>query len=178
MTQLPTRHHRPARPSAAIAAPVSALAVTGVVLLALNMRTAVAEIPPVLPDLGLSNAAQSVLATVPVVCFGLAALGAPALRARLGEERGLMLALVVLLGGLLIRAAWPQDVGLFGGTVLVGCAIAMMNVLVPSLVQRRFPGHVGLMTGVYTTALVTGGSIAAGLTVPLPDAAGGSLHLA
>src|SRR3954471_22147016 len=129
MTLLPTRHHRPARPSAAIAAPVSALAVAGVVLLALNMRTAIAEIPPVLPDLGLSSAGQSVLATVPVVCFGLAALGAPALRARLGVEGGLRVALCVLLAGLLGRAARPDGAALFGGTVLVGCAIALMNVL-------------------------------------------------
>ena len=80
---------------------------------------------------------------------------------------------------MLIRAAWPEDVGgLFAGTVLAGCAIALMNVLVPSLVRRRFPAHVGLMTGVYTTAMVTGGSAAAGLTVPLRDASDGSLHLA
>jgi len=176
MTSAPLREPTSAQPSAVV--PLSALAVAGVVLVALNMRTAIAEIPPVLPDLGLSSAAQAVLATVPVICFGLAALGAPALRARLGEERGLLLALVVLLVGLVLRAAWPENVGLFGGTVLVGCAIAVMNVLVPSLVRRRFPGHVGLMTGVYTTALVSGGSVAAATTVPLRDAAGGSLHLA
>jgi CP family cyanate transporter-like MFS transporter len=89
MTQIPIREPTSARPSAL--APLSALAVVGVVLVALNMRTAVAEIPPVLPDLGLSSAAQSVLAAVPVICFGLAALGAPSLRAWLGEERGLLL---------------------------------------------------------------------------------------
>ena len=176
MTQTPIREPTPARPSALV--PLSALAVVGVVLVALNMRTAVAEVPPVLPDLGLSSAAQSVLAAVPVICFGLAALGAPSLRAWLGEERGLLVALVVLLVGIVLRGIWPESVGLFGGTVLAGCAIAVMNVLVPSLVRRRCPGHVGLMTGVYTTALVAGGSIAAATTVPLRDAAGGSLHLA
>jgi MFS transporter, CP family, cyanate transporter len=76
-----------------------------------------------------------------------------------------------------VRAAWPGG-GLFPGTVLVGCGIAVMNVLVPSLIRRRFSGHVGLMTGVYTTALVAGGSLAAATTVPLRDASGGSLHLA
>jgi MFS transporter, CP family, cyanate transporter len=156
---------------------MSALALVGVVVLAFNMRTAIGEIPPVLPDLGLSSAGQSILATVPVVCFGLAALTAPALRARVGEERGLLLVLVVLLAGVLVRAAWP-GAGLFPGTVLVGCGIAVMNVLVPSLIRRRFPGRVGLMTGVYTTALVAGGSLAAATTVPLRDATGGSLHLA
>jgi MFS transporter, CP family, cyanate transporter len=176
MTATPTRDPGPARSSALV--PLSALAVVGVVFVALNMRTAVAEIPPVLPDLGLSSAAQSVLAAVPVICFGLAALGAPALRTWLGEERGVLLALVVLFAGILARAVWPESVGLFGGTVLAGCAIAVMNVLVPSLVRRRCPGHVGLMMGVYTTALVGGGSLAAATTVPLRDAADGSLHVA
>jgi MFS transporter, CP family, cyanate transporter len=176
MTATPTREPGPARSSALV--PLSALAVVGVVFVALNMRTAVAEIPPVLPDLGLSSAAQSVLAAVPVICFGLAALGAPALRTWLGEERGVLLALVVLFAGILGRAVWPESVGLFGGTVLAGCAIAVMNVLVPSLVRRRCPGHVGLMMGVYTTALVGGGSLAAATTVPLRDAADGSLHVA
>jgi MFS transporter, CP family, cyanate transporter len=177
MTEAPTTEPARERPASAVAAPLSAVAVASVVVLAFNMRTAIGEIPPVLPDLGLSPAAQSVLATVPVVCFGLAALAAPALRARLGEERGLLTVLALLLAGVLVRAVWPSG-GMFPGTVLVGCAIAVMNVLTPSLVRRRFPGHVGLMTGVYTTALVAGGSLAAATTVPLRDAADGSLHVA
>jgi CP family cyanate transporter-like MFS transporter len=151
--------------------------VISVVAIAFNMRTAIGEIPPVLPDLGLSSAGQSILATVPVVCFGLAALAAPALRAWLGEERGLLAVLALLLVGVLVRAAAP-GAGLFPGTVLAGCGIAVMNVLVPSLIRRRFPGHVGLMTGVYSTALVAGGSLSAAATVPLRDAANGSLHVA
>jgi CP family cyanate transporter-like MFS transporter len=178
MSRTPTRDPAPARPAGAAAvAPLSALAVLSVVVLAFNMRTAIGEIPPVLPDLGLSSTGQSILATVPVVCFGLAALAAPALRTRFGEERGLLAVLALLLAGVLVRAAWPSG-GLFEGTVLVGCAIAVMNVLTPSLVRRRFPGHVGLMTGVYTTALVAGGSLSAATTVPLRDAADGSLHVA
>src|SRR3954470_22889544 len=175
MSRAPIRDPAPPRPArAAGAAALSAAAAVGGVVLAFNMRTAIGEIPPVLPDLGLSSTGQSILATVPVVCFGLAALAAPALRARLGEERGLLLVLVVLLGGVIVRAAWPGG-GLFPGTVLVGCEIAVMNVLVPSLIRRRFPAKVGLMTGVYTTALVAGGSLAAATTVPLRDATGGSL---
>jgi CP family cyanate transporter-like MFS transporter len=177
MTELPTTEPAPARPASPAIAPLSAVAIVAVVVLSFNMRTAIGEIPPVLPDLGLSPAAQSILATVPVICFGLAALAAPALRARFGEERGLLAVLAVLLVGVLVRATWPSG-GMFPGTVLVGCAIAVMNVLTPSLVRRRFPGHVGLMTGVYTTALVAGGSLAAATTVPLRDAADGSLHVA
>lgn len=177
MSRVPTRDPTLARPPRSAVVPLSGLAVLSVVAIAFNMRTAIGEIPPVLPDLGLSQAGQSILATVPVVCFGLAALAAPALRARLGEERGLLAVLGLLLVGVLVRAVWPGG-GLFPGTVLAGCGIAVMNVLVPSLIRRRFPGHVGLMTGVYTTALVAGGSLSAAATVPLRDAANGSLHIA
>ena len=177
MSRAPIRDPALSRPSRAAVVPLSGLAVISVVAIAFNMRTAVGEIPPVLPDLGLSSAGQSILATVPVVCFGLAALAAPALRARLGEERGLLAVLALLLVGILVRAAAP-GAGLFPGTVLAGCGIAVMNVLVPSLIRRRFPGHVGLMTGVYITALVAGGSLSAAATVPLRDAANGSLHVA
>ena len=178
MSRTPSREQILPRPPRAAVVPMSGLAVAGVLALAFNMRTAIGEIPPVLPDLGLSSAAQSILATVPVICFGLAALCAPALRTRLGEERGLLAVLVLLVAGVLVRAAWPSGAPLFAGTVLAGCAIAVMNVLVPSMVRRRFSGHVGLMMGLYTGALVTGGSLAAGTTVPLRDAAGGSLHVA
>src|SRR3954447_2854932 len=178
MTEVPTTTEPPpALPASRAVVPLTAVAVGAIVVLAFNMRTAIGEIPPVLPDLGLSSTAQSILATVPVICFGLAALAAPALRARFGEERGLLAVLAVLLVGVLVRATWPSG-GMFPGTVLVGCAIAVMNVLTPSLVRRRFPGHVGLMTGVYTTALVAGGSLAAATTVPLRDAADGALHVA
>src|SRR4051794_4685894 len=101
----------PAPPRAAVVAPLSAFAVLGVVVPAFNMRRAIGEIPPVLPDLGLSPAGQSILATVPVVCFGLAALAAPALRTRFGEERGLLAVLAVLLVGVLVRATWPSGGG-------------------------------------------------------------------
>jgi CP family cyanate transporter-like MFS transporter len=164
------------RPPPAAALP--ALLVLGVVLVAFNMRTAIASIPPVLPDLGLSAGAQAVLATVPVVCFGVAALASPALRSRLGEERVLLLVLVLLLAGVLVRALAPGAPGaLFGGTVLAGCAVAVMNVLVPSLVRRRCAAHVGLMMGVYTTAITVGGTAAAAATIPLRDGTG-SLPLA
>src|SRR3954452_15741139 len=103
MTEAPTTEPAPARPPAPAIAPLSAVAIAGVVVLAFNMRTAIGEIPPVLPDLGLSPSAQSILATVPVICCGLAALAAPALRARFGEERGLLAVLALILLGVLAR---------------------------------------------------------------------------
>ena len=64
----------------------------GVVLLTLNLRVAVGEIPPVLRDLPLSDLGRSLLVTIAVLCFSLGAFAGPPLAARLGEERGLLIA--------------------------------------------------------------------------------------
>jgi CP family cyanate transporter-like MFS transporter len=48
----------------------------------------------------------------------------------------------------------------------------------PGIVKRDFPGHVGLMTGLYTAMLSAGAALAAGTTAPLARALGGDWRLA
>jgi CP family cyanate transporter-like MFS transporter len=146
-------------------------------LLALNLRIAVAEVPPVLRDLSLSDFERSLLVAVPVVCFSLAAFAGPPLSARLGEERVLLAMCAALCAGLALRPWWP-NLSLFAGTILCGLAVAVMNVMMPSVLRRRFPKHLGQMTAAYTMALSIGAALAAGLTVPLVGALGGSVPLA
>ncbi|MGH7639398.1 MAG: MFS transporter [Candidatus Dormibacteria bacterium] len=155
---------------------MGALGVLALLLLAYNLRVAVSSVPPILGDLGLSRGAQSLLVTVPVVCFGLAALAGPSLRRRLGEEQLLLLVVGVLTLGLVVRAVWP-GAGLFVGTVLTGLGVAVMNVVLPALIRGRFPGRAAAMTSAYTVSLSVGAGMAAGLTVPVLHASG-SIRLA
>jgi CP family cyanate transporter-like MFS transporter len=153
-----------------------ALLAAGILVLAVNLRAAIASLPPVFPDLSaalhLSSASISVLAAVPVLCFGVfSGLGAPLSR-RFGEERVLLAALLLLTGGLLLRGALP-DAMLFPGTVLAGAAIALMNVLLPSLVKRRRPDRAGLLIGAYLLMLSTGAVVASLIAVPVFKAADG-----
>jgi CP family cyanate transporter-like MFS transporter len=141
------------------------------------LRVAVGEIPPVLRDLPLGDFGRAVLVTIPVICFSLAAFAGPPLSARLGEERGLLLMCAALCAGLALRPWW-SNLSLFAGTILCGLAIAVMNVMMPSVLRRRFPDHVGEMTAAYTMALSIGAGLAAGLTVPLVRAFGGSVSMA
>jgi len=67
---------------------------------------------------------------------------------------------------------------LFIGTLLIGMGVAIANVLMPGIVKRDFPGHVGLMTGLYTAMLSAGAALAAGTTAPLARALGGDWRLA
>jgi MFS transporter, CP family, cyanate transporter len=151
------------------------LLTAGIMVLAVNLRAAITGLPPVFPELSaalhLSNGSITVLAAVPVICFGLfSGLGGPLSRS-FGEERVLLAALLLLAGGLLLRGALPGAM-LFPGTVLAGGAIALMNVLLPSLVKRRSPEHAGLLIGAYLLMLGAGAVVASLIAVPVFKAAG------
>lgn len=141
-----------------------------IALLAFNLRPAVASVGPVLPEiregLGLGGGQTAVLTMLPVLCFGLPALAAPRLARRAGIEPVLMGVLLALVAALVGRVLGGPSL-LFAGTVLVGCAIAVANVLVPSLVKRDFPEHTGAMMGVYTASVASSAAVAAGATVPV-----------
>jgi CP family cyanate transporter-like MFS transporter len=157
-----------------------ALLIVGVAALGFNLRGAITSLPPVFPELqdrlGLSTAAISVLAAVPVICFGVVSGFAAWFSRRLGEERVLLLAAVALAAGLLLRGAVPGAL-LFPGTILASAAIAVMNVLLSSLIKRRWPERAGLLIGIYITALSLGAIIGSLAAVPLWNASGGSVPL-
>ncbi|HEV7469374.1 MAG TPA: MFS transporter [Pseudonocardia sp.] len=150
-----------------------------IVLVAANLRPAVVAVSPLLEEIQaverLSGTAAGVLTALPVLCFGLLAPVAPRLAARFGIERTLVGALVVLCLGIALRIV-DATAALFAGTVLVGGAIAVGNVLLPGLIKRDFAHRTGLMTGLYTMAITAGGGLAAGLTVPVARAAGLGWH--
>ena len=151
------------------------LLTVGIMVLAVNLRAAITSLPPVFPELSaalhLSNGSITVLAAVPVLCFGLfSGLGGPLSRS-FGEERVLLAALLLLAAGLLLRGALPGSM-LFPGSVLAGGAIALMNVLLPSLVKRRNPERAGLLVGAYLLMLGAGAVVASLIAVPVLRAAG------
>jgi CP family cyanate transporter-like MFS transporter len=147
-----------------------------VVLLALNLRTLFASLPPLLEtiraDLGLSATASGLLTTGPVLCLGLLAPLAPRLGRHLALERVLWLGLAATAGGLALRGV--EGVAcLFAGTLLAGAGVAVAQVALPVLVRVRFPERVGALTGVFSMSLPLGATLAAAASVPLERALGG-----
>lgn len=146
-----------------------------IVLVAANLRPAVVGVAPVLSEItaaeGLSSTAAGVLSALPVFCFGLFAPAAPWLARRFGIERTVLGALALLCVGFAVRSVGPVAL-LFVGNVLAGAAIATGNVLLPALIKRDFSHRTGVMTGLYTMAVSAGGALAAGITVPVAQAAG------
>jgi MFS transporter, CP family, cyanate transporter len=151
------------------------LLIGGILVVSFNMRAAITSLPPVFPELrhaaGLSNAALAALAAVPVLSFAIFSWLAPVLARRIGEERVIILALGLLVAGLGLRSAAPGLL-LFPGTILAAGAIALVNVLLPSLVKRRKPELAGLLIGLYLMSLTAGAVLAAVIAVPVFNAAG------
>ena len=148
-----------------------------IVWLGLNLRTVIASLPPLLPDiradLGLSATVAGLLTTLPVLCFGLLAPPARRLAHRLPLE-------AMLVGCALVTAvaAALRGVGtvaaLFVGSILAGASVAMGQTALPVLIRIAFHRAVGTMMGSYSMALPIGATLGAGLAVPLQQALGGS----
>ncbi|MBA6439351.1 CynX/NimT family MFS transporter [Streptomyces sp. GMR22] len=153
-----------------------ALLLIGIVLASLNMRAALAGVSPLLGEIsghfGLSATTGSLVTTIPLIFMGLASPFAPRLARRRGTEAVLLSALVLLLGGILLRVA-PPVMALFAGGALVGSGIAFLNVLMPGLVKRDFPHRAAGMTALYTTSMIGGATVSAASAVPLENALGG-----
>ena len=140
------------------------------VLVSLNMRPVLASVPPIIDEVrtanGLSSVAAGALTAAPVVCMGLFAPAAGWVAARWGTGRAVAGALVLLAIAAAVRPLGGSAL-LFAGTVAAGIGVAVGGALLPALVRARFPDRVGPMTGVYTTALIGGALIGAGITEPL-----------
>lgn len=157
------------------------LALTGVLLIGVNLRVAFVSVGPLLADIGrefdFTSAQSGLLTGLPLIAFALFSPLAPAVAQKTGLDRALWLSLALLAAGTVFRSA-PVPTALWTGTILIGIAIAFLNVLLPSLIKRDFPGKVSQLTGLYIAAhsLVT--ALGAAVVVPISFAQGTGWRLA
>ena len=162
---------RPRAPGGAAAG----LLLAAVVLYALNLRGPIVAVAPIVQEvaagLGVSVAAAGIFASIPVVLFAVATPLAAFLMRRASLETTILLSLAVVALGTVVRSlgdfTWAVT-----GTVVIGAAIAVGNVVVPVIVRRDFRGREGLVNGVYTASLNAGSVLTTALTAPLADLVG------
>ncbi|GAA2049513.1 CynX/NimT family MFS transporter [Catenulispora yoronensis] len=153
-----------------------ALILTGIVVVAANLRLGVSSTGPLLDQLRdrlhLGGAVVTLLPTLWVVIFAFAGPAGSSLARRYGAGSVLAASLGVLVAGSAVRGI-PDVPGLLAGSVLAGIGIALGNVLLPVVVRTYFPHRVGTVTGIYSTMIALGSTLAAGIAVPLSDTFGG-----
>ena len=146
------------------------LLIAGIIFIAINLRPALASVGPLVEDIrattGLSNTLLGLLTTLPLIAFGVVSTLTPLFTKRFGIGGTLLGAMLLLTAGIAIRYIdWIP--ALYVGTLLLGVAIALGNVLLPSLTKRNFNEHSGFMTSLYSSFMALGAATAAGLSVPL-----------
>ena len=150
------------------------LLVAGIVLLGVNLRACITAVGPltgaIRGETGISNVLVGLLTALPLLAFAIVSPFTPRLARRWGMEAMLLVSIMGLTAGILLRSL-PALSLLFLGTAVLGAAIAISNVLLPALIKRDFPRHIGLMTGLYSTLIGVGGAIADGVSIPLAQGA-------
>ncbi|HET8879993.1 MAG TPA: MFS transporter [Arthrobacter sp.] len=142
-------------------------------LIALNMRGPFVAVAPVVQnmrqDLGFTPVEIGFLTGIPVLCFALAAPLASLAGRKLGPEFAITLTLLGVLLGVVVRSAGGGALVMLG-TVILGVAITIGNIVVPLIIRRDFsPAKQGAAMGTYTAALNIGSFVTSMVTAPLAE---------
>lgn len=137
----------------------------GVILVGLNLRPSMAAVGPLLSairgDMALSFSLAALLTLLPVMAMGLAMFFGMAVSQRLGEQRTVLLSLLIIGVATLSRLFLDSAGGLIASAVLAGIGIALIQALMPALIKSRFPDNVALCMGLYVTSIMGGAALAA-----------------
>lgn len=134
-----------------------ALAISGVVLLAVTMRSGVAAVSPLVElireDFVLPNTFLAVLAAIPPACFALAGLFSTVMSNHVRPERLVVGAMVLATASLVARGFVTDSVGLLVATIGLFVAVGIGNIALPPLVKGYFPNRIAAATATYTTVM-------------------------
>lgn len=137
----------------------------GIMFIALNLRPAMAAVGPLLTairgDIPLSFTLASLLTMLPVMAMGLAMFVGLGVSQRLGEQRTVVLSLLIIGLATVSRLFVDSAAELILSAVLAGIGIALIQALMPVLIKSRFSDNAALYMGFYVTSIMGGAALAA-----------------
>ncbi|MFN1130437.1 CynX/NimT family MFS transporter [Lelliottia nimipressuralis] len=146
------------------------LLIAGILMIATTLRVTFTGAAPLLDmirhDYGLTTAQTGLLTTLPLLAFALISPLAAGVARKIGMERNLFFAMLLICAGIGLRSL-PSAALLFIGTGVIGCGIALGNVLLPGLIKRDFPGQVAKLTGAYSLTMGAAAALGSAMIVPL-----------
>lgn len=146
--------------------------VPGIILIGVSLRAPFTVLPIILGDisqgLGVEVSSLGVLTSLPLLMFTLFSPFSTRLAQKIGLEHLFTYSLFFLTIGSLIRLInLPL---LYLGTLMVGASVAVINVLLPSLIQANQPKKIGFLTTLYVTSMGIATALASYLAVPITQA--------
>ena len=147
------------------------LLLIAICLVGANMRISVYSIGPLLDliarDDSISAASLGGLVSVPLLAWGFVSAFVQPLSARFGVFSTVLWSLVALAIGTVLRSLPLGVATIWFGTIVIGAALAVGNVLIPAVIRRDFSTRIPLVMSLYPGILAGVGAISAGLMVPI-----------
>lgn len=148
----------------------SILILLGVVFLGLILRTPItavgAIVGPLKSILDINNTVAGFITTIPLIAFAIFSPMVAKLSNKVGLEKTILLAAVIITVGLGFRF-YINTYVFFLTTFIVGVGITVGNVLLPGLVKKYYPEKLGVMTGFYAVVMNVSAAFAAGISYPI-----------
>lgn len=152
----------------------SVVAIVGVALVALNMRTAVSGLSPIYDivdaDVPLGLDVRALLGALPPFAFVIGGLITPRITRRIGLEWNLVTLIALMIVGHIVRGFSTEWTMIVLGSALVLVGSGMGNVSLPPVIKRYFPHNVGPMSSMYITFVSISSIIPPLIAVPLSHA--------
>ena len=122
------------------------------VAITINLRAPIVSLGPIIEEIksiyGINSTLGGLLTSLPLIAFGSVSF----LVAYFSPIRALVLGLMLIVFGEILRG-FGGVFELFLGMGLIGCGVAIANVLLPSFVKEKFPQKVPKMMGIYSLFL-------------------------
>ncbi|TXL75639.1 CynX/NimT family MFS transporter [Vineibacter terrae] len=155
------------------------LLLLAIALVGLNLRPFITGVGPLAADIGAQTGLDlqgiALLTLVPMLLTGVLAFAGPSLQVRIGARRSVVTAVAVLGLASFLRLFATSGLQMVGTAALLGLGAAIVQAVLPGIIKRHFPLHVGAVMGLYSAMLMGGGALGA-QAAPLIAAAADDWH--
>lgn len=149
-----------------------------IVLVALNLRAFLTSSSPLLEPIRLATGigfhAVALLTVLPMFTMGATSLLGAAVGQRIGARGGVALGLAAIALACASRYVAGGAAALLWSAALAGAGVGLVQALMPGVVKQAYPARIGVMTGLYSAAIMGGGGLGAMASPWVAHAFGGA----
>jgi CP family cyanate transporter-like MFS transporter len=149
-----------------------------IVLVALNLRAFLTSSSPLLEPIRLATGigfhAVALLTVLPMFAMGAMSLFGAAVGQRIGARGGIALGLAAIAFACASRYMAGGAAALLWSAALAGAGVGLVQALMPGVVKQAYPTRIGVMTGLYSAAIMGGGGLGAMASPWVAHAVGGA----
>lgn len=149
-----------------------------IVLVALNLRAFLTSSSPLLEPIRLATGigfhAVALLTVLPMFAMGATSLFGAAVGQRVGARGSVALGLGAIALACASRYIAGGAAALLLSAALAGAGVGLVQALMPGVVKQAYPTRIGVMTGLYSAAIMGGGGLGAMASPWVAHAFGGA----